>query len=167
MTATTMAETATARTDAKFLSRILDDGYGSGAWHGPDLKAAVSDVSPAAAFHRPGPGRHNVAEIVLHHAWYVRSVANQLSGAESEPFVLTGADWFQVSDEHDLSWREIVTVLDEQQRRLSTIVSQIGGGSPPAVDDAKTLELVLGITCHAVYHAGQVQLIKVLSASGE
>jgi hypothetical protein len=28
--------------------------------------------------------------------------------------------------------------------------------------EGEQLELVLGITCHAVYHAGQVQLIKRL-----
>jgi hypothetical protein len=27
------------------------------------------------------------------------------------------------------------------------------------------MDLVLGITCHAVYHAGQIQLIKVLAAA--
>ena len=29
-------------------------------------------------------------------------------------------------------------------------------------DRAEAFDLVLGITCHAVYHAGQVQLIKRL-----
>src|ERR1051325_2458850 len=44
-------------------ARVLNEGYGPGAWHGPDLKAALADVSPRAPFWRPGPGRHSVAEI--------------------------------------------------------------------------------------------------------
>jgi len=32
----------------------------------------------------------------------------------------------------------------------------------PAFAEAERLELVLGITCRAVYHAGQVQLLKRL-----
>ena len=58
-------------------SRVLNDGYGPGAWHGADLKAALADVAPARA-------------------------------------------------------------------------------------DAERFKLVLGITCHAIYHAGQIQLIKRL-----
>jgi hypothetical protein len=37
--------------------RILAEGYGPGAWHGPNLKAALADVTAEAAFRRPGPGR--------------------------------------------------------------------------------------------------------------
>lgn len=54
------------------LARIADEGYGPGAWHGNDLKAAVADVSPDVAFWRPAAGRHNIAEIALHHAWVTR-----------------------------------------------------------------------------------------------
>jgi hypothetical protein len=39
-------------------SRVLNEGYGPGAWHGADLKAAIADVTPALAFWRPAEGRH-------------------------------------------------------------------------------------------------------------
>ena len=31
-------------------TRVLTEGYGPGAWHGADLKAALADVTPALAF---------------------------------------------------------------------------------------------------------------------
>jgi len=31
-------------------SRVLNEGYGPGAWHGADLKAALADVTPDLAF---------------------------------------------------------------------------------------------------------------------
>ena len=37
--------------------RILREGYGEGAWHGPDLKTALADVRSDDAFRRPAPGR--------------------------------------------------------------------------------------------------------------
>ena len=46
--------------------RILDEGYGPGAWHGNDMKAALADVTPKLAYWRPAPGRHNIAEIAIH-----------------------------------------------------------------------------------------------------
>jgi len=33
------------------------------------------------------------------------------------------------------------------------------------MSETDRFDLVLGVTCHAVYHAGQVQLIKVLNAA--
>ena len=66
-----MTETMTTKTtiatplDPTMNLRILEEGYGPGAWHGADLRAALTDVSPRLAFWRPGPGRHNIAEIAL------------------------------------------------------------------------------------------------------
>lgn len=147
------------------LARILEEGYGAGAWHGPDLKAALADVSPELAFWRPSAGRHNIAEIALHHAYYARSVRERLSGAPPEPFVLKGEDWFSLLGNTSLDWPEIKAVVEEQQYRLAALVADIDAGRvKPAVPAYESLGLVLGITCHAVYHAGQVQLIKRLRA---
>lgn len=147
-------------------SRVLQEGFGPGAWHGPDLKAALADVAPALAFWRPGGGRHNIAEIALHHAYFVRSVREQLSGAQAEPFVLEGDEWFEVSDERRLPWTAICATVESQQEHLRAAVADIEAGrrTPPMSADER-FALVLGITCHAVYHAGQIQLIKRLHQS--
>ena len=142
----------TITTEKTELSRILNEGYGPGAWHGPDLKAALTDVGPDLAFWRPAPGRHNIAEIAIHHAFYVRSVRGQLSGTTPEPFVLEGEDWFDVSS---LSWPQIQAVVEKEQARLAEVAAEVE-------PSAERLNLVLGITGHAIYHAGQVQLLKKL-----
>src|SRR5688572_9181687 len=97
-------------------SRVLREGYGPGAWHGPDLKAALADVTPALAFWRPAAGRHNIAEIALHHAYYIRAVRTQLSGRPADPFVIKGEDWFEVSDEQKLSWSDIRATVEAEQQ---------------------------------------------------
>jgi hypothetical protein len=53
-------------------ARILREGYSEGAWHGPDLKAALADVTSPLAFWRPAPARHNIVKVALHHAYCVR-----------------------------------------------------------------------------------------------
>jgi hypothetical protein len=154
--------TSPAASTAALETRILREGYGSESWHGPDLKAALSNVSTELAFWRPGAGRHNIAEIAVHHAFYVRAVRGRLLGTTPEKFILEGEDWFPLST-GSLSWTDIVQLIESEQRKLVDTVSQIGDGTARSpLSEAERLDLVLGITCHAVYHAGQMQLIKVL-----
>jgi hypothetical protein len=146
-------------------SRVLNEGYGPGAWHGPDLKAAIADVPPVIAYRRPAAGRHNIAEIALHHAYCTRAVMAQISGREAEPFVLKGEDWFDVADESVLSWPKILDTVNRQQQSLSRLLSDIGTGAVASpLEESERFSLVLGITCHAAYHAGQIQLIRRLAA---
>jgi len=149
--------------DARVLARIVEEGYGPGAWHGSDLKAALADVPAALAFWRPAQGRHNIAEIALHHAYCVRSVRGQLSGQASKPFDLEGEDWFPLPDKSRLAWPKVREVVEAEQGALAALLADIKSGrvkSPLA--EGERFDLVLGVTCHAIYHAGQVQLIKRL-----
>jgi hypothetical protein len=142
---------------------VLREGYGPGAWHGPDLKAALADVTPVLAFWRPAVGRHNIAEIALHHAYCARAVRTQLSGRSAEPFVMAGEDWFDVVDEARLSWLDIRETVEAEQQRLGELIAGLEAGTAASpMADEERLGLVLGITCHAIYHAGQVQRIKRL-----
>src|SRR5688572_28040744 len=130
MTTETMTKTTLpAQIDPTILSRILDESYGPGAWHGADLRAALSDVAPRTAFWRPGPGRHNIAELALHHAWFARTVTGQLSGEEQPPFPVDGADWFELNDRAPLSWAEIRRTVDEHQRALAAALAPRGAGA--------------------------------------
>ena len=145
-------------------TRLLKEGYGPGAWHGPDLKAALADIPPAVAFWRPAADRHNIAEIALHHAYCVRNVRAKISGVPAEPFVLDGDDWFPVSGADALSWPAIQSTVESEQHKLSALVADIEAGrqkSPLTL--IEQFDVVLGIACHAIYHAGQIQLIKRLA----
>jgi hypothetical protein len=151
-----------------FESRVLNEGYGTGAWHGADLKAAIVDVTPALAFWRPAEGRHNIAEVALHHAYCARGVRAQISGRPAEPFILRGEDWFEAADEATISWPKIQATVNAEQEGLAALVAEIEAGQATSpLADAGRFDLVLGITCHAIYHAGQVQLIRRLREAGK
>jgi hypothetical protein len=144
-------------------SRVLKEGYGPGAWHGADLKAALADIPTALAFWRPAAGRHSIAEIALHHAYCARAVRARLSGVPAEPFIREGDDWFDLSDAQAPTWAEVPESVDTEQHRLAALVEDIEAGRVQSpLDGAERFNLELGITCHAIYHAGQVQLIKRL-----
>jgi len=162
-TATTTKTAIPGGLDGRALSRVFEEGYGPGAWHGPDLKAALFDVAPALAFWRPGQDRHNIAEIALHHAWCTRSARGQLSGQAPEAFVMEGEDWFELGGRKGLGWPEVKEALEAEESRLSELLKEIAAGRMTSpLPESERFDLVLGVTCHAVYHAGQVQLIKAL-----
>jgi len=134
------------KTATGMATRILREGYGAGAWHGPDLKAALADVTTELAFWRPAPGRHNIAEIAMHHAYTAHGVRAKLSG-EVEPFVLQGEDWFDVPDSSTLNWPRIRELVELEHQRLEEAVNTAGSkgaGSPQS--DAERFDVVLGIT---------------------
>jgi len=145
--------------------RILQEGYGAEAWHGAEMKAALADGSSDLAFWRPGKGRHNIAEIAVHHAYCVHSVRGRLAEKATEAFSLKGEDWFPVSDSAPLSWKNIVALVDTEHKKLAALVADIDSGKTASkLSESERFALVVGITCHAVYHAGQIQLIKKLHA---
>src|SRR5688572_27156801 len=126
---TTVTPGATARTVATSqneLSRILQEGYGPGAWHGPDLAVAISDVTPKTALRRPAPGAHNIAEVALHHAWFVRSVTAQLTGRTPDAFPVEGQDWFEVDEATGPSWEEVKATVAGFHEDLARAVADIG-----------------------------------------
>jgi len=147
------------------MNRILDEGYGPGAWYGSDMKAAVDGVSATGAFARPGKGRHNIAEVALHHAYWVGQIESKLTGKPAAAFPIAGEDWFDVSTAKVLSWPAITDTLAAAQSRLAQTVQSLAGGKGRSpLSEKEQQDLVLGITGHAAYHAGQIQLIKKLVA---
>jgi len=161
MSATLMKTPTNTSLPAAALNRILDAGYGPGAWYGSDLRAAVGEVKKATAFMRPAKGRHNIAEVALHHAYHAGQVTAKLTGEAAARFPLEGEDWFELKDESLLTWKQIAATLDAAQQRLSQAVSEIASGARISpLGEAERFDLVIGITGHAAYHAGQIQLIK-------
>lgn len=163
MSATVTKRPALASVPEAIFNRILDEGYGPGAWYGSDLRAAVAGVKKGVAFARPAKGRHNIAEVGLHHAYWAGQITAKLTGEAAPPFPLEGEDWFELEDESRLTWKEIAATLDAAQQRLSQAVSEIASGARISpLGEAERFDLVVGITGHAAYHAGQIQLIKKL-----
>jgi hypothetical protein len=148
---------------AEALHRVLDEGHGPEAWYGADINAAVADVDAKTAVKRPAAGRHNIAEIALHHAYWAREVRKRLAGAVAEAFPAEGEDWFEVSGAAPLTWTVVRDTLSAETRRLAEATDAIArGGASSPLGETERFDQALGIAAHAAYHAGQIQLVKKL-----
>jgi hypothetical protein len=160
----TVTKTATpAGIPAAVLPRLLDEGHGPNAWYGADVQSALAEVDAALAARRPKPGRHNIAEIALHHAFWLHEVRGRLLGGTADAFPLQGEDWFDWDGKAGPSWEDVKATLAAEVQRLREAVDAIHGGQQrsPLGPDAR-FDQVLGIAAHAAYHAGQIQLVKAL-----
>jgi len=140
----------------------IDEAFRGPAWHGPALMTATRGVSDRLAVWRPARGRHNIAEEVLHAAYWKHIVRQRLGGMR-ERFPLNGRNWFARNDPAE--WRDDLRVLVEAHEALRQVVAGLGPRSLGRVVHAgQTAEdNVRGIAMHDVYHAGQIQLLKKMA----
>lgn len=160
-------ESGATKTDRKALFlRQVDEAFNKKAWHGPNLRGAVRRVTAEQAGWRPGPGRHNIAEIVVHCAYWKYAVRRRIRGDKRGSFPLEGSNWFDLPQSiTERQWREYLALLDGQHEALREAIEQAGAGqfAATAPSGANTpAARVYGIAMHDVYHAGQIQTIKAL-----
>ena len=75
-----MAETVETPGERALLLRMIDEAYDNKAWHGPNLRGAIRRVAPQLAVWRPRAGRRNIAEIVVHCAYWKYAVRRRIRG---------------------------------------------------------------------------------------
>ena len=149
---------------------IIARAYDRHSWHGTNLRGSIRGLDSATAARRPGAGRHNIWELVVHAAYWKYAAFRRLSGEKRGSFPLTGSNWFErpaAGRDTAAAWRDDVALLAGMHRRLVEVVAAL----PDRALDRRTpgssvtnFELIAGIAAHDVYHAGQIQLVKRMVA---
>jgi len=149
----------------ELLLRMLDEAYERKAWHGTNLRGAIRGVPAAGAVWRPEKKRHNIAELVVHAAYWKYTVRRRLTGMKKGSFALKGSDWFRRDKIDEQQWKEDVELLHQEHRLLRASVAEL----PPGRLDRRVgnsqhdhARLIFGVASHDLYHTGQISLIKRL-----
>jgi uncharacterized damage-inducible protein DinB len=152
--------------EIRLLLHQIDESYEKKAWHGPNLRASIRGLTAEQASWRPGRGRHNIWEIVVHAAYWKYAVRRRLLNEKKGSFPLKGSNWFQrpvhASEE---AWRRDVKLLEATHRTLRDSIKGMSLEDlyfRPSTSKYPNHVMVSGIASHDVYHAGQIQLIKRL-----
>jgi uncharacterized damage-inducible protein DinB len=152
----------------------LDRAFNGDAWCGPSLLAVLDGVTPEQAARRIPGLAHSIWEIVLHVAGWQGVVARRIMGEPiAEP---EDGDWPSVNDSSDSAWRNALETLRATHVRLgeaidsldeSRLDQRIGDSRDPAMGSGMTTYANLhGIAQHAMYHAGQITLLRRLTGPG-
>ncbi|MGE0460322.1 MAG: DinB family protein [Vicinamibacterales bacterium] len=144
----------------------LEEAFDHRSWHGTNLRGAIRGLPLERAAWRPGPGRHNIWELVVHAAYWKYAVRRRLTGEKRGSFPLKGSNFWPRPGEGDMAeWKRDVAMLVDQHRKLLAAVRAMPPARWPkrAPGSAFTYAaLVRGAAAHDLYHAGQIQIIKAL-----
>lgn len=149
----------------------LDQGYDRKSWHGPVLRGSLRGVPAEQAAWRPAPGRHNVWELAVHAAYWKYTVLRRLRRGEEIRFPLRGSNWFPrpEGEPTERAWKADLQILGGMHRQLRVAVAALREDDLERIPEGsktRTMDLVLGVARHDVYHAGQIQLLKRLYPGG-
>ena len=136
--------------------------YHGEAWHGPAVFELLEGLSAARAAQRPVPKAHTIWEIVLHLTSWEAIVRSRLVGSPLEvsdaldwpvtPATPTKKSWDAARDAlHEASGGTDVVLARMTDKRLLSIRPGTNGTYE---------ELAHGQVQHALYHAGQIALLK-------
>jgi hypothetical protein len=146
----------------EFLLDLLDEAFNKKSWHGPNLRSAISGVAAAEAAWRPTVGPHNIWELTLHAAYWKYVVRRRILREKRGSFLLLGSNFFERPMKDvtvsEFAWKQDIALLEAEHRKLHDAVAGLAAKAftPPAC------HLIRGAAAHALYHAGQIRLLRRL-----
>ena len=146
---------------AKLVLALFDEAYEKKTWHGPNLKKSIKGVSAKQAAWRPGPGRHNIWEVMLHAAYWKYALRRRIEGAKHGSFVLKGSNFFARPEKgklNEAAWNADKKLLEREHRALRVAIAKLLRTSR----GSKFVAQLYGIAFHDIYHAGQIRLLRRL-----
>jgi uncharacterized damage-inducible protein DinB len=151
-------------------TRILEQlrrTYDGDAWYGPSLRALLADVDAATAAARPIPTAHTIWELVRHLSVWLIAARRRLAGEQVE--YVDDADWPAMPTPTQSAWSGTLDVLEQSQRALEHVVEGMPAAAlyDPVPGKHYTAAVMLhGVVQHAVYHAGQIALVRKAARAG-
>ena len=147
---------------------LFDEGFDHKAWHGTTLLGSLRGMTAAHATKRPGHGRHNIWELVVHAAYWKYAVRRRLTGEKRGSFACEGSNWFErpaSAAGRERAFAADVRLLVDEHRKLREVIAGLSPRQLSRRVPGKPYSaawMIRGIAAHDLYHAGQIQLLKRL-----
>ncbi len=151
------------------IERIQDQlhrAHHGNAWHGPALNELLADVTAEQAIVHPILNAHSIWELVHHIAFWESVVLQRLNGEEVSSKEVTEESNFSAAEEAtETTWEKAKLELDATAAALREQLAQMTDAQlNDKVPNRKRLLYfeIHGAIQHALYHAGQIALLKKL-----
>jgi uncharacterized damage-inducible protein DinB len=146
------------------IARIAEEirsAFDGEAWHGPSLMEVLEDVNAIMAAARPIAGAHTIWELTLHIQAWEEVIRRRLGG---QALTLSDAENFpNVSDNSERAWKN---ALQELKSTHDALLATVRGMSDDRLEETvpgkhyNVYTMLHGATQHAIYHGGQIVILK-------
>jgi hypothetical protein len=151
-------------TEQTRLADTILRAYEGEAWHGPSLTEVLEGVDAVQSSTKKGDA-HTIWELTLHITAWLDIVRRRLEGERLDDTNLTIVDdWPPAPKEvTDAKWSETKDALGTASHRLATVVADFPAAKldvqVPGKDYSYSV-MLHGAAQHALYHAGQIAVLK-------
>ena len=135
------------------------------AWYGDSLREILNGVTAEQAKAHPIPNAHSIWEIVVHVNAWIKFFSGAIQGTPIPAWstMPKEMDWPPVKDTNEQAWKEAVNTFFDEHLRLVETIKSFGDERLEATVPGRTYNfyrLFQSATQHAVYHSGQIALLK-------
>jgi hypothetical protein len=135
------------------------------AWYGPSLREILKDISATQAQVHPVANAHSIWELVYHVDAWVKFALGALDGVPipAWPCMPVEKDWPSVTDGSEPGWERAFESLFSHHLKLVERIKVFTDERLEAPVPGRTYNfyyLFQSTTQHAVYHSGQIALLK-------
>jgi len=139
------------------------------AWYGDSLREILDGVMAAQARAHPVPSVHSIWEIVAHLEAWIDFFAGALRGTPIPPWrgMPKEMDWPPVTAEDEKAWREAVLSCLAAHLEFAQNVEDFSDDRLESIVPGRSYDfnrMFQSASLHAAYHAGQIALLKKMTA---
>ncbi len=134
-------------------------------WHGPALLEVLDAVTAKTAAAPSPAGLHSIWQLVLHIITWEATVLKWLGGDGTRP--PEEENWPVVADASEAAWQRTLERLRNGNLALREAVERLDDErlARPIVEGmSSTYSTLHGVIHHAIYHAGQIAVLKKINA---
>jgi hypothetical protein len=140
------------------------------AWYGDSLRQILEGVTAKQAQAHPIPNTHSIWELLCHVESWVKFALGAVDGVPipAWPGMPVELDWPPVAETSEAAWKRAVELFFSHHLKLVATIKTFPDERLEATVPGRTYNfyhLFQSTTQHAVYHSGQIALLKKLGAA--
>lgn len=152
-------------TECTRISKAIHSAISGEAWYGDSLQKILTNVTAEQAKARPIANAHTIWELLVHIEAWVNFCLGAVQGTPIPAWssMPKEDDWPPVKDTSDQAWKQAVDSFFATHKKLAEAVKTCSDDRLEATVPGRAYSfyhLFQGMIQHAVYHGGQIALLK-------
>lgn len=152
-------------TECNRIAYALASAINGDAWYGDSLRKILDKVTAEQAQERPIANAHTIWELVVHVEAWVKFCQGAVQGTPIPAWesMAKEQDWPLVNDTSEQAWKQAMSSFFSTHLKLVEAIKAFSDDRLAATVPGRTYNfyhLFQGMIQHAVYHGGQIALLK-------